>query len=134
MSSSSKDYSGLFPGLTPGSSTPATSSKMSGKIVFLSIGKYDTGIKIGKQNVHISGTKEFVPGKSTITVSLTELQNLVNDKAGTGSIIGKTTKEKVDFGKVIGKWKDQVSDEEKDTTKGMIIYSKNGTHVVPLRP
>lgn len=134
MSNSSKDFSNLFPGLTPGSTTPATEHKMAGKMVSLSIGNYDTGIKIGKQNEHIEGTKEYKPGKSTISVSLTELQSMVNNKAGTGRIVTKTTKEIVDFGKIIGKWKDADTGEEKETTKGMIIYSKSGTHVVPTRP
>ena len=134
MSDSSKDYSNLFPGLTPGSPTPATTHKMAGKMVSLPIGNYDTGIKIGKQNEHIEGAAEYKPGKSTVSVSLTELQRLINSKAGTGRIVAKTTKEIVDFGKIIGKWKDAVTGEEKETSKGMIIYSKSGTHVVPTRP
>ena len=134
MSDSSKDYSYLFPGLTPGSPTPATPQKMAGIMVSLPIGDYDTGIKIGKQNEHIEGSTNYKPGKSIVSVSLTELQSLINDKAGTGRIIAKTTKEFVNFGKVIGKWKDAVTGEEKETANGMIIYSNNGAHVVPTRP
>ena len=129
----SKDYSGLFPN-TSGGKKANNAHKMTGKTVSLSIGTYDTGIKVLKQNEHIPGTKEFKPGKSEIHISITELQDLVNLKAGTGTIIPKTTKEKVDFGKIIGNWIDFATGESIPTTKGMIIYSIGGTHVVPTRP
>lgn len=132
-----KSYSGLFPTTSGGraaTATPATSGKMAGIKVSLPIGTYDTGIKIHKQNEHIPGTKEFKPGKSEIHVSLTELQNLINSKAGTGIFIPKSTKERVDFGKVIGIWKNDKTGKSEKTKKGLIIYSKTGTHVVPVRP
>lgn len=133
----SKDYSGLFPTTTGGKSaitTPSTPGKMPGKKVSLPIGTYDTGIKIHKQNEHIPGTKEFKKGKSEIHLSLTELQNLIDSKAGTGTFISGSTKERVDFGKVIGKWIDGPTGKSYKTTKGFIIYSKTGTHVVPIQP
>lgn len=132
-----KNDSGLFSGTTGAGHvgrTGATPGKMSGILITLSIGTYDTGIKIQKQNEHIPGTKEFKPGKSEITISIDELQKLVDSNAGTGTIIPKTTKERVDFGKVIGNWRDVETGESKPTTKGFIIYSKSGTHVVPIRP
>lgn len=133
----SKDYSGLFPTTSGGkasTATAATSGKMAGIKVSLSIGTYDTGIKIHKQNEHIPGTKEFVKGKSEIHLSLTELQNLINLKAGSGTFISGTTKERVDFGKDIGTWIDGPTGKSYKTTKGFIIYSKTGTHVIPIQP
>ncbi len=134
-----KSYSGLFRDTCGakhfiGSTTSATAVKMSGIIVSLPIGIYDTGIKIHKQNEHIPDTKEFKSGKSEIHISLTELQSLVNSKAGTGAVISKTTKERVDFGKIIGNWVDVKTGKSIPTTKGIIIYSNSGTHVVPARP
>jgi len=43
-------------------------------------------------------------------------------------------KERVDFGKVIGNYKDPNTGKSVPTTKGIIIYSKSGIHVVPSRP
>ena len=132
-----KSYSGLFPTTSGGraaTATPASSGKMAGIKVSLPIGTYDTGIKIYKQNEHIPGTKQFIKGKSEIHIPIKDLQNLINSKAGTGSFIPKSTKERVDFGKVIGIWIDGPTGKSYPTTKGLIIYSKTGTHVVPAKP
>lgn len=139
----SKESSGLFSGtvgaktgsgIKAGTITSAPPGKMAGIYVKLSIGVYDTGIKVYKQNEHIPGTKQFKPGKSEIHISLNELQKLINSKSGTGTFIPKTTKERVDFGKVIGIWIDGTTGKSYPTNKGFIIYSKTGTHVVPIRP
>ena len=132
-----KSYSGLFPTTSGGraaTATPASSGKMAGIKVSLPIGTYDTGIKVHKQNEHIPGTKEFIKGKSEIHIPINDLQNLINSKAGTGSFIPKSTKERVDFGTYIGEWVNVKTGESFSTTKGLIIYSKTGTHVVPVRP
>ena len=43
-------------------------------------------------------------------------------------------KERVDFGKVIGKYTDPKTGVSTPTTKGIINYSKNGIHIVPAKP
>ncbi|MFN8672285.1 MAG: polymorphic toxin type 50 domain-containing protein [Candidatus Sericytochromatia bacterium] len=99
----------------------------------------NTKIEIGKQEKHIPGKNNFEAGKSEITISVSELQSLVNKYAGKGTLKGKTplgqpgSKEVVDFGKVIGYHVDPVTGVKTPTTKGTIHYSKNGVHVVPAR-
>lgn len=61
-------------------------------------------------------------------------QQLLDEFAGTGQKIG-TTKERVDFGKVIGKYYDEATGTYTDITKGIIHYnSKAQAHIVPARP
>jgi filamentous hemagglutinin len=43
------------------------------------------------------------------------------------------SKERVDFGEVIGKYVDR-SGNAVDTTKGIIHYAQDGIHIVPARP
>jgi len=60
---------------------------------------------------------------------------LLDDFAGTGQKIPGTNKERVDFGKVIGQYYDDVTGKFVDTTKGIIHYdSKGGAHIVPAKP
>jgi hypothetical protein len=58
---------------------------------------------------------------------------LLNEKAGTGSMIGNN-KERVDFGKVIGQYVDPVTNQATDTTTGLIHYGNKGAHIVSARP
>ena len=41
---------------------------------------------------------------------------------------------RIDFGKVIGQYVNQVTNETIDTTMGIIHYSKTGTHIVTAQP
>lgn len=43
------------------------------------------------------------------------------------------SKERVDFGKVIGSYVDPVTGEKIPTTKGIIHYGSKGVHIVPSR-
>lgn len=93
----------------------------------------------GKQGKHIKEHSNYLKGRSFITITQEEVQELVNKYAGTGKcefsrkgkwqhteIIGKTDKQ-------IGFVVDPVTFEEKPTTAFKIHYSKNGTHIVPCR-
>lgn len=73
------------------------------------------------------------PTKSTITLSLPELQDLLDHKAGTGQWHG-ANKEVVNFGVVIGLYRPQRGGHAIVTTRGTIHYSKSGAHVVPAEP
>lgn len=86
-----------------------------------------------KQGKHIPRHKNFQLGKSELTVSMFEASELVEKFSGTGDAIG-SNKERVDFGKIIGTYKDPSSEIAIPTTIGIIHYSKNGTHIVPARP
>jgi filamentous hemagglutinin len=61
--------------------------------------------------------------------------------AGTGRAVNNVpigrpgSKERVDFGKVIGRYIDPVTGVASPTTKGVIVYDrKGGAHIIPARP
>ncbi|HGN0020513.1 TPA: polymorphic toxin type 50 domain-containing protein [Proteus mirabilis] len=43
------------------------------------------------------------------------------------------SKERVDFGKVIGNFVDKDTGQAIPTTRGIVHYGKNGVHIVPSR-
>ena len=65
---------------------------------------YDAKVNVGQQNKHIPGTNEYKNAlnngqtKSTMYGDANDIQNLLNDKAGTGDFLG-TNKERVNFGR-----------------------------------
>lgn len=89
----------------------------------------------GKQGKHILGHNNYTQGRSYLTISEDEAQELVNQYAGTGQLLRdrkgqwKQT-EMLDFGKPIGAAIDR-SGKELPTSKAVIHYSKTGTHIVP---
>lgn len=95
-------------------------------------------IEWAKQERHVRGCKNFNPKKSELTCP--HIQALVNKFAGKGQkVVGEIPgspgyKERIDFCEVIGIYKDEDRKIVRETTMGMIIYSKEGTHVVPARP
>ncbi|XCH21864.1 polymorphic toxin type 50 domain-containing protein [Bacillus cereus group sp. MS39] len=60
-------------------------------------------------------------------------QELLDKFAGKGTTVTKN-KERVDFGKTIGKYYDRDTGEYLETTRGMIHYGKDGAHIVPSEP
>jgi hypothetical protein len=93
-------------------------------------------IDAGKQDKHIPGTNNFIPGRSELTVDPGSLLS----RAGSGQPLNSVPRgtagfrERVDFGRVIGRWSDGAGTFE-DTTVGIIHYGSNGTvHIVPARP
>ncbi len=95
-------------------------------------------IEEGKQGKHIPGHNNHTPGRSELDDP--DPQGLVDDHAGTGQQVGSIpvgqpgSKERVDFGKVIGSYVDPVTGEKTPTTKGIIHYGSRGVHIVPSRP
>ena len=59
-------------------------------------------------------------------------QKLINKYSGKGQRVGN--KERVDFGRVIGEYVDAKTGKSYKTTRGIIHYSKDGTHIVPSKP
>ena len=100
---------------------------------------YDTKVNVGQQNKHIPGTNEYKNAlnngqtKSIMYGDANDIQNLLNDKAGTGDFIG-ANKERVNFGQVIGQYVDPDTGVGVETTIGIIHYGKKGAHIVPARP
>jgi len=71
--------------------------------------------------------------KSTMYGTIDDIQNLLNEYSGKGTPIN-SNKERVDFGKIIGKYYDTENNKFIETTIGIIHYGKNGAHIVPARP
>ena len=90
-------------------------------------------INAGKQGKHIKGHNNYIEGRSIFEGTLEDAQRLVSRYGGTGEWI-TSNKERIDFGTVIGKYVDPITNEEIETTIGIIHYSKNGTHIVPAKP
>lgn len=96
-------------------------------------GGYPLTVNPEKQARHMMGTA--LPGRSVITVSIKELQEIVTAQAGHGKIRFDKNGvwdglEKIDVGKIIGY---TVNREGViiETTRAKIHYSKTGVHVVP---
>jgi Bacterial toxin 50 len=96
-----------------------------------------------KQNKHIPGKHNFEVGKGTILIEPVEFENLVKAYVGTGQKVAgefgqANYKERVDFGKTIGEYAQQVKGEPTKyypTSKGIITYAKDGSvHVYPTNP
>ena len=89
-------------------------------------------LNIDKQNKHIKGSKNYIEGKSIITISLDKCQKLINKYLDKGAFIG-TNKVRVNFKMVIGYYVDPISKEKTRTKIGIIHLSKTGAHIVPAR-
>lgn len=79
------------------------------------------------------GQQDRDPSRSTITLSIQELQRLVELKGGTGTPRG-ANREVIDFGVVIGTHRDSATDPGRPTTRSTIHYSKTSAHLVPAKP
>ncbi|MGR9320832.1 hemagglutinin repeat-containing protein (plasmid) [Rhizobium leguminosarum] len=107
-------------------------------IVYNQEGGTTPKIEEGKQGKHIPGHNNHTPGRSELDDP--DPQGLVDAHAGTGQQVGNIpvgqagSKERVDFGKVIGSYVDPVTGEKIPTTKGIIHYGSKGVHIVPSRP
>lgn len=100
--------------------------------------EYNLKIQEGKQGKHIIGHNNYKDGRSYLTISISEVQELVNKYAGTGDInrdkkgVWKHT-ETVSIDRIIGVDIDNRTGQKYETDTFKIHYSKNGTHVVPKR-
>lgn len=98
-------------------------------------GEYPLTINPEKQAIHMDGTAK--PGRSVITISMEELQKIIDDNAGSGKIV---------MTKDLKKWKDteivyagreigytvNANGDIIITRSIKIHYSKTGTHAVPF--
>ncbi|WP_373864244.1 polymorphic toxin type 50 domain-containing protein [Nocardia vulneris] len=103
------------------------------------VSPYAPRLNQGKQDKHIPGTNNYIPGKSIWTDP--DPQGLLDRYCGTGQqatpkfdIPTPGSKERVDFGKVVGQYYDSNTGQYVPTTKGMIIYSSTGEHIIPAAP
>lgn len=97
-------------------------------------GKVSTRINKDKQKRH---TKTYHgKGRSFLNGDYEFAQKLIDEKSGTGDPVRDgngdwTHKERVSFSDVIGVDVDFVTGTERETKKGMIVYSKTGSHIYP---
>jgi filamentous hemagglutinin len=95
-------------------------------------------INEGQQGKHIPGHNNYDPERSELTHP--DPQGLLNRGAGTGEQVGNVpvgepgSKERVDFGEVIGNYANPNTGEKTPTTIGIIHYGSRGAHIVPARP
>ena len=111
----------------------AVVEKVGIKVSSETVNGFSKTVNAGRQSKHILGNNNYIEGRSIFDGTVDDAQKLVDEFAGTGEWIGQN-KERVNFGKVIGKYVDPITKESVDTTVGMIHYSKKGTHIVPAQP
>lgn len=104
----------------------------------IKVGQISTNIESGKQGKHIMGHNNYIPGRSYLTISEDQVQNLVQKYAGTGWIRRDgnerwSHKEIITADKIIGVAVDPLTGEKKETRKFVIHYSKKGVHIVPCK-
>ncbi len=95
-------------------------------------------IESGKQGKHIIGHNNYTLGRSYLFIDEQEANRLVQKYAGTGEIKRDskgnwTNKEFIVTDNVIGIAIDPVTGEEFNTKRFAIMYSKKGTHIVPMK-
>lgn len=101
-------------------------------------GNISTNIHSGKQGKHIKGHNNYIPGRSYLTISETEVQELVRKYAGSGWIRRDHAdrwvhKEIVTADHIIGVVVNPDTGVEEETRKFVIHYAGNGVHIVPAR-
>ena len=91
----------------------------------------------GRQDKHIVGTnnyKQQIANGKHPSILTENPRALLKEGAGKGRIT-TSTKEAVDFGRVIGKYYSRETRKYYNTTRGVIHYdSKGNAHIVPARP
>ena len=89
-----------------------------------------------KQARHVRESKGYIPGRSYLTISESELQKIVNQYAGTGEMQKDMNgnfiyKELLILDRIVGVNVNRATGVATPTNKVYIYYSKTGTHVVP---
>lgn len=93
-------------------------------------------IYTGRQDKHFIGHNNYTDGRSYLTVTKEEAQELINKYAGTGQILryesgAFANKELIIADKLIGVNVDNLSKYSTPTNRFIIHYSNKGTHIVP---
>lgn len=95
-----------------------------------------TKINAEKHERHIKRSLASISGRSYNNETLEDAQRLVDELSGTGVPLmaangNRLNKERVQADSAFGVHVDPEIGQETETTKGMIIYSKTGTHIIP---
>lgn len=89
-----------------------------------------------KQAIHNKNSFSYIDGRSYITISYKEAQDLIDKNIDSGYHINAPTgnKVRINFKKIIGYYVDPASGQSYPTTIGIVHASKTGCHLVPQRP
>ncbi|CAM4418891.1 MULTISPECIES: T7SS effector LXG polymorphic toxin [Bacillus] len=123
-----------------GKGVPSYGKKSVPKGPYREVHGFPVKVKPGAQEKHIPNTpnykQEIANGKnkSIFYGDNKTAQELLDKFAGKGQLLPNGKKERVDFGKPIGKYYDRDTGEYIETTRGMIHYGKDGAHIVPSEP
>lgn len=114
----------------------AISAKIKDTKDYIKSGNQPLTIEVGKQGKHILGHNNYIDGRSYLTISIEEAQELVNKYAGTGEFEidrkgNVKNKELITTNKNIGININNETNDLTETNRFYIHYSKNGTHIVP---
>ena len=98
------------------------------------IGNVPKNIHPGQQGKHIIGHNNYIPGRSILTENP---QNLLNQyHSNNTTFLRQPNAEKiiVDFHKPIGIYVDDVNKISRITSRGIIVRSNKGAHIIPSSP
>ena len=112
------------------------SAKIEEKRNFVKSDNQPKDIHIGKQGKHILGHNNYINGRSYLTVSIEEVEELIKKYAGTGKFELQRNgevknKELIECNKNIGVNINNETGELTETNRFYIHYSKDGVHIVP---
>lgn len=112
------------------------SAKIEEKRNFVKSDNQPKNIHIGKQGKHILGHNNYINGRSYLTVSIEEVEELIKKYAGTGKFELQRNgevknKELIECNKNIGVNINNETGELTETNRFYIHYSKDGVHIVP---
>lgn len=128
---------GMKWGVKNGPPYPIDKSSGHGTIVKNAIESGEVSKQINREKQMRHTKSDHTPGRSYLDGDLEYAQELVDRYSGKGTplVDGKgrwLRKEKVEASEIIGTHVDENKNETK-TNKGMIVYSKTGTHIYPRK-
>jgi filamentous hemagglutinin len=92
-----------------------------------------------KQAKHIPGSASYIPGRSILRDE--NPQRLLDRHTGTSQPVNRVpiglpgSKERVEFGWIIGDYVDPETGLATPTSRGIIVYDRRGcAHIIPARP
>jgi RHS repeat-associated protein len=91
-------------------------------------------INKGQQGKHIVGDANFKDGRSILTENAQELLDAFHAGTINSSQAINNAKTRVDFGKIIGNYKNPETGQLIPTTRGIIHNGNKGAHIVPSAP
>lgn len=125
-------------GVRNGPPYPLDKSQKSDTIVEDAIESGEVSKTINREKQLRHTKSNHAPGRSYLDGDLDYAQELVDRHSGKGSPIRDrngnwTHQERIDNNESIGSYVDRKTMEETKTSKGIIVYSKTGTHIYPAK-